>query len=128
MKSTKKGICLIVDDEPAVRNYLRLILRLRGLESLEAWNGIEALLILEKLGGQIDLLITDLQMPGDMDGVDLANSVKDRFSAVPLLVVSDPGDQAPPGFTFVRKPLITDAVLQAIDTAMHQSGGTVTRA
>ena len=116
-----QGICLIVDDEPAIREYLRVALRLRGLQSIEAGTAVEALLIVEKLSGQIDLLITDIQMPGDMDGVDLAYSVKNRFSAIPLILVSGNCNQAPPDFTFVKKPFMTDAILQAIDKVMHQS-------
>jgi hypothetical protein len=64
VKSMSEGIGLIVDEEPAIRKYLRVVMRLRVLQSLEAGNAEEALLILENLGGQIDLLITDIHDTG----------------------------------------------------------------
>ena len=67
-------VCLVVDDEPAIRAYITTILQSTGIQSLEAENAVEALRILQRLGGQIDLLITDIQVPGDMDGVPLRTS------------------------------------------------------
>ena len=101
---------------------------MRGLQSLEAGTAVEALRILQRLGGQIDLVITDIEMPGDMDGIDLAHSVKNSFSALPVIVVSGYNDKAPSGFAVVQKPFTTDAILQAIDRAMpvpgvHGAGG-----
>ncbi len=115
-------ICLIVDDEPAVREYLSVILQCRGIQSLEADNAVEALRIVQKLGGQIDLLITDVQVPGEMDGIDLAYSLKNSFRTLPVIVVSGCGDTAPTDFPFVRKPFTPDAILEAVDAAEHRSG------
>ena len=111
-------LCLIVDDEPALRTYLRALLQREGIQSLEAQNAVEALRILHKLGGQIDLLITDIHMPGDIDGVDLAYSVKDQFSLVPVILISGDAEKAPTGFRFVRKPFRADVILDAIGKAM----------
>jgi CheY-like chemotaxis protein len=111
-------LCLIVDDEPALRTYLRALLQRNGIQTLEAENAVEALRILHKLGGEIDLLITDIQMPGDIDGLDLAYSVKDRFSFVPVILISGDAEKAPTGFRFVRKPFSAGAILDAIGKAM----------
>jgi DNA-binding NtrC family response regulator len=113
-----KIICLIVDDEPAIRTYLGVVLRRRGLISLEAANAAGALRVLEERGGRIDCLITDIEMPGDMDGIDLAYSVKNSFPALPVIVVSGYTDQAPPGFAFIRKPFMPAEMLQAVDQPM----------
>ena len=111
-------LCLIVDDEPALRTYLRTLLRRRGIQVLEAENAVKALRILHKLGGEIDLLITDIQMPGGMDGVALAHSVNNLFSFVPIILISGNVEKAPAGFTFVQKPFSADEILNAIDKAM----------
>ena len=111
-------LCLIVDDEPALRTFLRLLLQRRGIQSLEAENAVEALRILHKRGGAIDLLITDIQMPGDMDGVALAYSVKNLFAFVPVILMSGTVGKTPAGFTFVRKPFKVDEIFNAIDKAM----------
>jgi CheY-like chemotaxis protein len=111
-------LCLIVDDESAIRTYLGVLLRQKGIRSLEAGDAIEALRIVQKLGGEIDLLITDIQMPGDIDGVDLAYSVRNLFSSLPVILISGNVERAPTGFAFVRKPFRADAILSAIDKAM----------
>ena len=111
-------LCLIVDDEPAIRTYLSVLLQGEGIRNLEAENAIDALRIVKKLGVEIDLLITDIQMPGDIDGLDLAYSVKNMFSCIPVILISGTAEQTPKGFTFVRKPFRADAILNAVDKAM----------
>ncbi len=115
-------ICLIVDDEPAVRSFLRLVLAKRGIWSLEAGNAAEALRIVQKLGGEIDLMITDVQMPGEIDGIDLACSVKSSFPTLPVIVVSGYGDGAPAGITFLQKPFTPNAILKAVEAAERGAG------
>ena len=111
-------ICLIVDDEPAIRTYLSIVLRRRGIRSLEAGNTIEALRIVKELDGRIDLLITDIQMPGDLDGIDLAYSVKSSFSALPVIVISGGMEIAPWGLDVTRKPFVPGVILEAVDKAL----------
>lgn len=115
-----ESCCLIVDDEPAIRAYISVLLRHKGIVSLEAEDAVEALRIL-RLGGQIDLLITDIQMPGDMDGIDLAYSVRNSFSSLPVILMSGAVEKAPNGFTFVSKPFQADQILNAIDKKMIQT-------
>src|SRR4051794_29040297 len=113
-----KPHCLIVDDEPAIRAYLGILLQSKGIRSLEAENGVDALRILQKLGDEIDLLITDIHMPGDINGVDLAYSVKNMFSCIRVILISADIEKAPADFTFVRKPFKADAILNAVDKVM----------
>jgi DNA-binding NtrC family response regulator len=111
-------LCLIVDDEPAIRTYLSVLLKSIEIRSLEAENAIDALRILKKLGDEIDLLITDIEMPGDMDGVDLAYSAKNMFSRTPVILISGTTERSSEGFTFVRKPFKADAIRNAVDKVM----------
>jgi YesN/AraC family two-component response regulator len=67
---------LVVDDEPMIRDLLGMMLRLRGCEVLTAKNGAEAIAMATALeGAKIDILITDLCMPG-MSGADLAAEMR----------------------------------------------------
>ena len=116
-----RPVCLIVDDEPLVRDYLRVVLHHRGFQSLEAENAGEALRIVEGLGGRIDLLITDVMMPGDMDGIELADSIGNSYPAIPIIVTSGCCDIAPPSITFVRKPFTPDVLFQAIGNTIRPS-------
>lgn len=111
-------ICLIVDDEPAIRTYLRVVLNGEGFRCLEAGSAVESLRILQKEGNQIDLLITDVRMLGDMDGIDLAHAVKDSHPSLPVILVSGYAGRNPGGFHFVQKPFMPDAIVKAIDNAM----------
>ena len=117
----RDGVCFIVDDEPVIRKYLRRILERIEIQSLEADNAVEALRLLQKLGGQVDLLITDIKMPGEMDGIDLAYSVQNSFSSLPVILISGFVDKVPAGFTYIRKPFMPDELLKAIDKMMNGS-------
>lgn len=78
---------LIVDDNPAVRRYLRAI-----LEQQEAWRvcgeartGAEALH--QVLESPPDLVVLDYQMP-DLNGVDVAKQISEMFPRIPILMVT----------------------------------------
>jgi two-component system response regulator PilR (NtrC family) len=64
---------LIVDDEPSMRDMLRIVLRRDGYDVVVAGNGTEAIAILEK--DRIDLLLSDIRMP-DISGVDVLRAAK----------------------------------------------------
>jgi DNA-binding NtrC family response regulator len=109
-------VCLVVDDEPAIRAYLKSILQRKNVRALEASDAVEALRVLQKHGNGIDLIITDIQMPGDMDGVDLAYSVKRSHPAIPVLLISGNVNNGSAGrFTFVQKPFLPETILETID-------------
>ncbi len=108
-------VCLVVDDEPAIRMYLCVILQRTGIQTLEAENAVEALRVLRRFGGEIDLLISDIHMPGDMDGLDLAYVVRNLYSRLPVILISGDVEIAPRDFTFIRKPFRAEAILNAID-------------
>ncbi|MGE5646884.1 MAG: response regulator [Acidobacteriota bacterium] len=78
---------LLVDDEPGVRNYMRLILQKHGCAVVEAEDGVDAYRVIEREGGNFDLLITDVRMP-EMDGPSLARQVRTQFPRIPVLFVS----------------------------------------
>jgi len=97
---------------------LGVLLQSKGIQSLEAENGVDALRILRKLGDEIDLVITDVQMPGHINGVALAYAAKNLISCVPVILVSGNAEKAPEGFTFIRKSFTGDAILNAVDKAL----------
>jgi two-component system, chemotaxis family, chemotaxis protein CheY len=82
---------LIVDDDQTTRKLLGLYVKSRGLEAAYAENGLDAL---EKLGGgDINLVITDLNMPY-MDGIEFVKTVRADSSrpGVPILMVTTESD------------------------------------
>lgn len=78
---------LVVDDDRGTRAMLRLVLELEGWKVVEAEDGQRALETLGPNGSGVDVVITDIEMPG-MDGVELATRLARRKSAPPVLAVT----------------------------------------
>jgi len=107
---------LVVDDEPAIRQFVKAVLHGQNIDTLEAANAVQALQIVQRLGDQLEGLITDICMPGDFDGVDLAYSVRNSLSALTVILISGYLDKAPACFRLIQKPFRPEAILDAINT------------
>lgn len=86
MADEKKKV-MVVEDEFHVRDLVRIVLELEGMEVIEAENGRQALEILS--GATPDLIITDIMMP-QMDGVQFFLTLKEseRTSSIPVIVLT----------------------------------------
>jgi len=84
---------LLVDDEPQVRTIAAIQLKRLGYEILQAEDGHEALATLDRFPA-IDLLITDIGLPGGLNGLELAAAVRDRNPKIPVLYVSGYSDSS----------------------------------
>lgn len=80
-------LLLLVEDELLVRVIARDMLREDGFEVLEAKDGDAAIKSLDALE-RIDIIVTDVRMPGRHDGVDVAFHARARFPQVPIIVVT----------------------------------------
>jgi two-component system cell cycle sensor histidine kinase/response regulator CckA len=105
------GRILFVEDEPAVRNIAARLLRERGYEVIEAGDGEEALDLAERHAGTIDLLISDVIMPG-MDGPSLLKAARPFLGAAPVMFISGYAEaefsdllEGETGVSFLAKPL-----------------------
>ena len=109
-------VVLMVEDEPIVRELGVTILESAGYVVIEAATAVEALRALEA-GAQVHLVFTDIQMPGEFDGLELAHRISDRWPAIHLLVASGfgPGDRSlPAGGRFLPKPYRAADVLRHV--------------
>jgi CheY-like chemotaxis protein len=84
---------LLVEDEPAVRRLAGLVLRSHGYEVLEASGGQEALRMVEGSRGPVDVLVTDVVMPG-MSGRELSEKLRGRYAGLRVLFCSGYTDDA----------------------------------
>lgn len=120
--STQKSV-LIVDDEALVRMDLVDTMQSRGFQTYEANNAAEAIKVLEAQK-DIRVVFTDIQMPGDMDGVALAHYVRKRWPPTILIVCS--GNKRPDASglsaacSFLPKPFETGALGKLLDTVTQQ--------
>ena len=78
---------LVVEDEMLLRMRAVDIVEDAGFTPIEAVNADEALAILESRS-DVDLLFTDIQMPGSMDGLKLAHAVHERWPSIKIILVS----------------------------------------
>ena len=116
-------VSLVVDDEPSVRKYVSAILEREHFETLEAEDGAHGLQVVNELGGGLDLIVSDIQMP-NMDGVTFAQAVKDSFPEMPVILVSG-YSEADGGFEFVEKPFSPGALLKAVRNVLGHKAGKV---
>ena len=105
------GRILFVEDEDAVRGVAARLLRARGYEVIEAADGEEALELAEAHAGQIDLLISDVIMPG-MDGPTLLKKARPCLGSAPVMFISGYAAEefsdlleGEAGVSFLPKPL-----------------------
>jgi CheY-like chemotaxis protein len=98
---------LIVDDEPLLRMDAAATLEEAGCLVLEAASAEEALRLMEK-ARHVDLLVTDVQMPGGMDGIQLSVTVHSRWPNTEVMVTSGRiqprAHELPPNARFLAKP------------------------
>jgi CheY-like chemotaxis protein len=109
---------LLVDDEEPVRRLFSTVLTSAGFQVLQAAGPQEALAIERTHTGGIDLLVTDLMMPG-MDGRAVAGAILERRPACRLLFISgyppDAADlEALGAATFLQKPFVPRALVARV--------------
>jgi CheY-like chemotaxis protein len=108
---------LVVEDEFLVRTGISLDLADAGYSVIEAHDAAEALAVLEAKRG-IDLVFSDIHMPGPIDGVGLCRIVRRRWPHIPFILTSAHGWPARHGLgsdlVFIPKPYLPTAVLSAV--------------
>ncbi|HMK70599.1 MAG TPA: response regulator [Xanthobacteraceae bacterium] len=117
---TGQGTILLVEDEEGLRALNARGLASRGYTVLEAANGIEAIDLLEKFGGQVDLVVSDVVMP-EMDGPTLARELRSRNPDLKIIFVSGYAEDAfqkhlpdHGQFAFLPKPFTLKQLVAAV--------------
>lgn len=101
----------VVEDVPELRGMVRLILESYGYTVLEAEDGVKALSVWKEHQGKVDLLLTDVVMPGGMSGRDLAEKLQTEKKSLKVIYTSGHsfdyiGGDTPlhDGINFLQKP------------------------
>ena len=119
------AIVLIVEDEPLQRMDMVDMAERAGFEVLEAINADHAVALLEKRT-DIRLVITDIDMPGAMDGMKLAAAVRKRWPPIEIIIVTAgtmPTQQDLPERAIVMsKPLNYERVIEAMNRLAPRLG------
>jgi two-component system nitrogen regulation response regulator NtrX len=113
-----KSKLLVIDDDAAIRDTMRMLLEYDGYEVVVAASGQEGLAMVEKENP--DLVFLDVKMPG-MDGLEVLGRLRTMNDALPVVIVSAHGNTTTAleagrlgAFRFVEKPLSKDYVLDAV--------------
>ena len=120
-----RPVVLLVEDEPLVRLTQVDILREAGFWVLEAEDADEAFEILRRRQ-DVSVVLTDVDMPGSIDGFEFARLVAQGWPEVGVLVISgkafpEEGD-LPPSAVFVAKPTRAAALVEHLNALMARTG------
>ena len=115
---------LVIDDESAIRDSLKMILEYEGYEVQGAATGQDGLVIADR--DQPDLVLLDIKMAG-MDGLEVLQRLKTAHEALPVVMISGHATVSTAveatklgAFDFIEKPLSTERVLVTVRNALDQ--------
>jgi CheY-like chemotaxis protein len=113
-RSLPERVVLVVDDDEVVCRITARVLVDAGFSVVEAHSGEEAVALLSTLDGSVQLVVSDIAMPG-ITGPELAALMAERWPTTPILLISGQGGP-PPGFPapFLPKPFTWDVLLDAV--------------
>jgi CheY-like chemotaxis protein len=113
---------LVVEDNDDVRQIAILALGLGGHQTLSACNGLEGLMVYSSYRRNIDLVLTDVDMP-QMSGIELASRIRALDPARKILLMSGcTGEDIDrtQGYSFVSKPFAPDQLNAAVDALLKR--------
>ncbi|MGF9758355.1 ATP-binding protein [Microvirga sp. 0TCS3.31] len=115
------GHILLVEDNPDIAEVTRVSLEEIGFQVTHAADARAALMVLRS-GTRIDLVFSDIVMPGDLNGVDLARIIRSEQPSLPVLLATGYSNVAQAGmddgFTILRKPYDTAELKASIDKVL----------
>jgi len=120
---------LLVEDEASVRSTVRRLLERHEYRVLEATNGQDALALIIARHGEVDLILSDMVMPG-MGGAELATRVRAFAPTLPVLLMTGYTEEAlarngdrPLDQEIIEKPFTLHIVLEKVRTALARKAG-----
>ena len=112
---------LVVDDEPVIVQFAAMVLKQNGYGVLTASGGVEALMVYSSYQSKVDLVLTDVVMPG-MNGVELANRIRAFDPTIKILLMSGsvPDDiKVPPDLQLLAKPFIPKQLIKIVEQTLE---------
>ncbi len=118
-------VVLIVEDDPAVRRMTGVRLTALGYLVLEVGTADEAISVIRE-GSPIDLVFSDMMMPGTLTGLDLARALKTERPDLPILLTTGYAGEMTDaelvdGFPLIRKPYRQEDLAQAIEKVFEKA-------
>ena len=127
--ASARGTILVVEDNPEVADVTVTLLEQIGYRVLRADNAADALQALRS-GGPIDLVLSDIVMPGGMNGIHLAQEVSEHHPEIRVLLTTGYSDMvvaAETRYPILRKPFELSGLERAVREALAAPGGQAAR-
>ncbi len=119
---------LLVEDESALRSLTRMVLQRQGYCVLEAASGAEALAVWDQQRTKIDLILTDMMMPGKVSGRELVEKILAETPDLKVVYTTGysvdtvcPDISLSDGFNFLQKPYHPDKLIQTVRCRLDQA-------
>ena len=119
-------VVLVIDDEPTIRMLIVEVLQEAGYAAIEAFDGPSGLRVLQS-AARVDLLITDVGLPGGLNGRQIADAARVRRPDLKVLFITGYAENAAlgnghldPGMSVVTKPFAIDALARKIAEMMAE--------
>ena len=116
------GLILVVEDDPLILEFLCEILQEEGFTVEPQISADAAAGYLEQHADKVVLLLTDITMPGKLNGADLANQFGDRWPGKPIMVMSGFETPQTSGVRhevfFIKKPWALGQLLDCVEGAL----------
>ena len=116
------GLILVVEDDPLILEFLCEVLQEEGFTVEPKISADAAAGYLEQHADKVVLLLTDITMPGKLNGADLANQFGDRWPGKPIMIMS--GFETPQTsgvrheVSFIKKPWALGQLLDCVEGAL----------
>lgn len=116
------NLVLVVEDEEMIRDFVCELLGEEGWRTEGVESAAQALAFLNTRSNEVGLLLTDILMPGEMNGAGLANYTATTWPAIPIMIMS--GHETPESsgveipVSFIRKPWTLGQLIDGVEKAL----------
>jgi DNA-binding response OmpR family regulator len=118
-QASRPRVVLIVEDEVLIRMMLAEHLRTAGFRVIECHTIADAITVLRS-ASDVDAVVTDIRLPGEIDGIDLARLVRSDFAHIKVLLASGhlPHVDSVDHDGFFRKPYNVDRLVARLNALL----------
>jgi DNA-binding NtrC family response regulator len=113
---------LVVEDDLMQRALVSILLEESDMRVIQCESAEAALVMLDRIGPRLAMIFTEVELAGDIDGIELAHQARERFPGLRIIVTSGAPRvrRLPDGTTFMAKPWMPlDVLREAQHALMH---------
>ena len=116
-----KPIALVVEDDEIQREMVAMLLEESEMGVIQCESAEAALLVLDKMGGCISMMFADVNLAGQINGIELAHAARNRYPNIHVIVTSGTTHKMklPEGAAFMQKPWLPLDVLREAERSQR---------